>query len=209
MDDYDLEPGEFAIMQTDQACFGDDAYAEQLDELVLSNRNIILVASASVSLFKRVSKTYKLPLKCIACSNGIPQVMTLKKGADYQVQVVFETETISFAFPVDQKRTVERWADAIRRAAVGDLAGIQTEDPAVPKELLDLADGAKQVFGAVFATGAAAAGSASSIPSVPAQVKKAKKPPMVTQKCSGCHAPLSGRKGSMVTCEYCGVKQAL
>lgn len=209
MNDYKLEPGEFVIMQTDQVRFGDSSYTEQLDELVLSNRNIIIVASTSAGLFRRTSKTYKLPLECIACPNGMPQVMALKRGGECHVQVVFETETISFGFSGERKRTAERWADGIRRAAVGDLARIRTEDSAMPKELLDLADGAKQVFGAVFAGGSAVAGGASAMPSNSAPVQKAKKPPMVSRKCNGCHAPLSGREGAVVTCEYCGMKQTL
>lgn len=208
MSDYKLEPGEFVIMQTAVAKLGDDDYAEDLDELVLSNQNIIVVASKSVGLFKRVSKTYKLPLECIACPNGMPQVMTIKKESWYHVQVVFETETIAFKFSEDRKRTAERWADGIRCAAVGDLARIRTEDSVMPKELLDLADGAKQVLGAVFATGSVS-GSASPSQMGSASARKAKRPPVTSRKCVGCHAPISGRQGSMVTCEYCGTKQAL
>lgn len=217
MGSYNLESGEFAIMQTNQVRFGDDSFVEDLDELVLSNRNIIMVASRSVSLFKRTSRTYKLPLECIACPNGNPQVMTTRQGNGYLVQVVFETETIFFRFSEDHRRMAERWADGIRRAAVGDLAGIRTEDPAVPKELLDLADGAKQVFGAVFAAGASASGGTpvpQRIQSAPKKAQNTKarskeKPPMVARKCNGCHASLVGRKGSITTCEYCGTRQTL
>lgn len=208
MSDYSLEPGEFAIMQTDEASLNDEEYAEDLDELILSNRNIIMVASKSVGLFKRASKTYKLPLERIACPDGTPQVMVLKKDDSYRVQVVFEAETISFEFDEDHKYTAERWADGIRRAAVGDLAGIRTEDSPLPKGLLDLANGAKQVFGGAFAAGAAVSGATRPDRGIPSQTQ-GKRPAAVTSKCSGCHAPLSGRKGSVVTCEYCGRKQAL
>ena len=198
MDEYNLEPGEFTIMQESSVILLDRSGEERLDEVVLTNKNLILVNTASQGLFKRTRYLKRCPLDKIASPNGIPQAIASKHKNDYCLQVIFDDETIALRFPANPKRTAERWAEGIRNAALGNLSGIRTED-VLPPEVADLVDGAKGIFGAVFAGGKKQP-NASEVP---------KRPARITKKCVGCHAPLTGHTGETVTCAYCDTKQTL
>ena len=194
MSDYNLEPGEFIIMQEASVALED---GESLDELVLTNQNLVLVNTVPRGLFKRETFVKRCPLARIRQTNGSPQVVATKYRDNYYLQVVFDDETVSLNFPSNPKRTAERWAEGIRNAALGDLAGIRTEE-SLPPEIAGFVDGAKDVLGSIFA--GSTSKKSEGRPSVPATVNK---------KCVGCHAPLSGRKGETVTCPYCDTKQTL
>lgn len=198
MDEYNLEPGEFTIMQESSVILLDRSGEERLDEVVLTNKNLVLVNTASQGLFKRTRYLKRCPLDRITSPNGIPQAIASKHKNDYRLQVVFDDETIALRFPANPKRTAERWAEGIRNAALGNLSGIRTED-VLPPEVADLVDGAKGIFGAVFAGGK----KQSNTP------ETSKRPARITKKCVGCHAPLTGRAGETVTCAYCDTKQTL
>lgn len=198
MDEYNLEPGEFTIMQESSVILLDRSGEERLDEVVLTNKNLVLVNTASQGLFKRTRYLKRCPLERIASPNGIPQAIVSKHKNDYRLQVVFDDETVALRFPANPKRTAERWAEGIRNAALGNLSGIRTED-VLPPEVADLVDGAKGIFGAVFAGGK----KQSNAP------EASKRPARITKKCVGCHAPLTGRAGETVTCAYCDTKQTL
>ena len=198
MDEYNLEPGEFTIMQESSVILLDRSGEERLDEIVLTNKNLVLVNTAAQGLFKRTRLLKRCPLDKIASPNGIPQAITSKHKDDYRLQVVFGDETITLRFPANPKRTAERWAEGICSAALGNLSGIRTED-VLPPEVADLVDGAKGIFGAVFSGGKKQA----NVPEAP------RRPAQITKKCIGCHAPLTGRAGETVTCAYCDTKQTL
>ena len=192
MDDYNLEPGEFVIMQEASVKLDDDT---SLDELVLTNQNLILVTTMSQGLFKRSKFVKRCPLQKIVGAQDSPQVVVSKYRENYYLQVVFGDETISVNFPANPKRGAQRWAEGIRSAAMGDLSSIRTEDY-LPPEIASFVDGAKGAFGALFAGGKKRA-------------EENRRPASVTRKCVGCHAPVSGHVGSTVTCPYCDTKQTL
>ena len=198
MDEYNLEPGEFTIMQESPLILLARSGEERLDEVVLTNKNLVLVNTASQGLFKRTRYLKRCPLDRIASPNGIPQAIASKHKNDYRLQVVFDDETIALRFPANPKRAAERWAEGIRNAALGNLSGIRTED-VLPPEVADLVDGAKGIIGAVFAGGKKQANTP----------ETSKRPARITKKCVGCHAPLTGRAGETVTCAYCDTKQTL
>lgn len=197
MDEYNLVPGEFVIMQEPSAVLYDGRNQQALDELVLTNKHLILVNTAAQGLFKRTRLLKRCPLSALLDSNGTPQAFASKLKNDYQLQAVFEDETIALRFPSNPKRAAERWAEALCNAAVGNLSGIRTDD-ILPAEVANLVDGAKGLFGAVFSGGAKSPSGTT-----------AKSRASVTTKCIGCHAPLTGRVGDTVTCAYCDTKQTL
>lgn len=205
MDDYNLEPGEFVIMQQPSVILGSGTDQQHLDELVLTNKNLILVLSVAQGFFRRERYLKRCPLSTVSCAEDIPQTVVSKRHNKYYLQVVFDGEAIALNFPSGSsekgsKRTAERWGEGIQQAALGNFSGIRTEDD-LPPEIADLVDGAKDVFGAVLGGGKRKAEpSATGAPS---------RPTIVSAKCSGCHAPLTGRKGAVVTCGYCDTKQTL
>lgn len=198
MSDYNLEPGEFVIMQESSPKLGGSAKdsGERLDEVVLTNQCLILVDTVSRGIFSRERMLKRCPLSKVLSEGDVPQVFVAKVRDTYQLQIAFADETVSLEFANYSKRIAERWADAVRKAVAGNVGGIVTED-ALPPEVAELVDGAKGFVGALFG-------------GKPAKSDDSPKlPPRVTAKCRGCHAPISGRAGETVTCAYCDTKQTL
>ncbi len=197
MEDYNLDPGEFVIMQEAPAELHSGKSVDKLDEVVLTNRHLILVCSQQQGLFQKRRMLKRCPLEQTLDSQGFPQVVTTQLRDKNILQVLFSGENISVSFPNKSKQTVIRWAEGIRNAAIGDLGEIKTENP-LPDELADFVDGAKNVVGTIFGKKNAPA----------AEARKGGRA-MVARKCQGCHAPLTGRAGDAVTCLYCDTKQTL
>lgn len=197
MEDYNLAPGELVVMQEQPVKLGNDADGETLDELVLTNQNLILVASAPQGLFKKARMLKRCPLAKIQRQNDVPQAFATKYRSSYCLQVAFRDETIMLSFPTNPRRLAERWARAIALAADGDLPGIGAEED-LPPEITNVVDGARDLVGSLFGGGRKPKGAA-----------QADRPANVTKKCVGCRAPLSGRAGSTVTCSYCDTTQTL
>lgn len=197
MEDYNLDPGEFVIMQETPAELHSGKSVDKLDEVVLTNRHLILVCSQQQGLFQKRRLLKRCPLEQTLDSQGFPQVVTTQLRDKNILQVLFSGENISVSFPNKSKQTVIRWAEGIRNAAIGNLGEIKTENP-LPDELADFVDGAKNVVGTIFGKKNAPA----------AEAPKGARA-MVARKCQGCHAPLTGRAGDAVTCLYCDTKQTL
>ncbi|HJA28880.1 MAG TPA: hypothetical protein IAA15_04815 [Candidatus Olsenella pullicola] len=197
MEDYNLAPGELVVMQEQSVKLGNGAGDEDLDELVLTNQNLILVASASHGLFKKTRMLKRCPLEKIRWQNDAPQVFATKYRSSYCLQAAFEDETVTLCFPANPRRLAERWARAIAQAADGELSGIGAEDD-LPPEITNIVDGAKDLVGSLFGGGRQPRGAA-----------QKERPANVTKKCVGCHAPITGRAGSPVTCSYCDTRQTL
>lgn len=193
MDDYNLEPGEYVILQTMPVNLIDGDQKESLDEVVLTDRTLILVTTVSTGLFSSEKYVKRCPLSHVSYSADEPVVMVLKRGDSYWLQASFEGESISLEFPENPKQEAKRWSAAIKHAIEGEYDSINTNF-LPPREIGDFLD---NVRGAAKSMGF--------------KDKPAEKGPSrrVNKKCPGCHAPLTGIRGHIVTCEYCGTKQTL
>lgn len=198
MDNYNLEPGEFVILQESSVTLYEDSAETKLDELLLTNQSLILVNTASRGLFQHTRYLKRCPLNEISRPNDVPQVMAMKYRNDYRLQVVFRDETIVLRFPANPKRGAERWAGAILSVSQGNYSDVQTGDY-LPPEITNLVDGAKDAFGSLFPGGKGRT----------AKTAPESRSTSTTSKCVGCHAPLAGRTGATVTCPYCDTKQTL
>lgn len=193
MDDYNLEPGEYVILQTMPVNLIDGDQKESLDEVVLTDRTLILVTTVSTGLFSSEKYVKRCPLSHVSYSADEPVVMVLKRGDSYWLQASFEGEIISLEFPENPKQEAKRWSAAIKHAIEGEYDSINTNF-LPPREIGDFLD---NVRGAAKSMGF--------------KDKPAEKGPSrrVNKKCPGCHAPLEGIRDHIVTCEYCGTKQTL
>lgn len=198
MDNYNLEPGEFVILQESSVTLYEDSAETKLDELLLTNQSLILVNTASRGLFQHTRYLKRCPLNEISRPNDVPQVMAMRYRNDYRLQVVFRDETIVLRFPTNPKRGAERWAGAILSVSQGNYSDVQTGDY-LPPEITNLVDGAKDAFGSLFPGGKGRT----------AKTAPESRSTSTTSKCVGCHAPLAGRTGATVTCPYCDTKQTL
>ncbi len=200
MNDYNLEANELVIMQEDSVCLVERSGEIELEEIVLTNLNLILVRSVSQGLFKRSSFLKKLPLEHILNDEGVPQVIVSNIRDKFLLQLPFKDEAIALRFSDETKLTASHWADAIRKAAVGSLSDIKTSS-SVPPELAGLVDGARGVID-MFRGGPKPKEAVQ-------QTSAPSKPSHASGKCVGCHAPLTGKRGTVVTCKYCDTSQTL
>ena len=193
MNDYNLEPGEYVILQTLPVNLIDGNDKEPLDEVVLTDRTLILVSTVSTGLFSSKRYLKRCPLDHVSYSADEPVVMVLKRGDTYWLQASFEGESISLEFPNNPRQEAKRWSAAIKHAIEGDFDSINTSF-LPPREIGDFLE---------KVTGAAKSVGLGGKPSEKAPTRRTSK------KCIGCHAPLTGIKGHVVTCEFCGIKQTL
>ena len=200
MTDYNLRKDEFVIMQERGVSLMQKGAREALDEIVLTNLNLILVKTMRQGLFDTRVMLRRCPLASLTYHDDEPQVILGKSHERWNLQAPFDDGVVALSFGEDKRRVATRWADAIRHAAVGDLNSIQTDD-AIPQEVADIVDEAKGLFGAIV--GGASGSSGAKAHAAPKRASR------LSIKCSGCHAPLAGTKGSHVTCPYCDTENSL
>ena len=79
MDAYNLTPDEFVIMGTNRASLLSGSGTDDLREVVLTNKNLILVAEVDQGLFHGKRRMVKrCPLDQLPDDNGVPQVIVYK-----------------------------------------------------------------------------------------------------------------------------------
>lgn len=195
VDAYNLTPDEFVIMGTNRASLLSGSGTDDLREVVLTNKNLILVAEVDQGLFHGKRRMVKrCPLDQLPDDNGVPQVIVSKSGSDFLLNAMFGGEPVRLVMRGVPRMEAQHWADAISMAATGDLAGIDTN--AVGREsAIGMIDQAREALGIRPKRDRAKA--------------EVTRPQMVTTRCMGCHAPLTGRAGQVVTCPYCDTKQTL
>lgn len=207
VDEYNLTPGELIIMQASNVRLGVGSGSEALDEIVLTNLNLILVATVSEGLFKTRRYLKRCPLDSILCSADVPQAVAARVNSTPVLRVAFSEETVTVSFTEGGKRLADRWAESVRRAAAGNIDAIDTSElpSGTAAEIADFVDGAVGVVGAVGDSIGSALGASLKVQKPHAEKMAAK----VTAKCPGCHAPVAGRKGQGVVCSYCDTKFVL
>lgn len=192
MGDYNLNPDEFIVMQENnvELYVGDDT--ETLNEIVLTNQNFILVNEVSTGLFKTERYLKRCPLSKLHFVDDVPQAVVSKIKNFFVLCVPFEGETIVLGFADPTRRTAAKWSNAVKQAAVGNFDGVADEAVGV---VAGIAQGlSNSLFGA---------------PKQSQPKNEVKRSSTVAKKCSGCHAPLSGRQGQTVTCSYCDTVQTV
>lgn len=229
MSEYNLAAGELVVMQETFVrlkCGDED---KTLDELVLTNQNLILVDSVSRGFFKRERYLKRCPLEHILrTESGEPQIVVSNYRSRYLLQIAFQEETIAFLFSSDEKREAKRWSKNIRNVTLGYLTELQDESD-LPPEISDAIDGVKNFVGAITGKksqelpppppGAAPvsltsphgarANSANERFSSTGSQKDAAAMGALAGKCPGCHAPLAGKPGTTATCSYCDTTYTL
>ena len=128
MDDYNLAPGELVILQNQSVELGFGDNAEELEEVVLTSQNLILVASVEENLFRTRRYLKRCPLDDIVAAGDVPQAIATQSGGHSVLRVAFADESITLHFKEAERATAERWAESIRRAASGNLDAVDTSE---------------------------------------------------------------------------------
>lgn len=196
---YNLEQGEFIVLQQSEASLISTDGIDPLEEVVLTNKHLILVANVSEGLFKTSRYLKRIPLEQILNDRGIPCLVVSTVRDENVLNVAFSDDSVTLSFSQGSKSAARRWEASITSAALGDLSDIRSGNEATDAAN-DFIENAKGAFGGIFGGGR----SSSKKKDTPIKV-----PTTVTTHCISCHAPLVGRKGSVVTCTYCDTKQTL
>jgi hypothetical protein len=202
MPTYNLDPGEFVVLQQSGVWLLTDDGQDHLDELVLTNTHLILVATVSEGLFHSSRYLKRLPLEETLDDAGRPRVFVGKRRDKSVLSVSFATDSISLVFGDGSITAAKRWAESISSAAVGDLDGVDTSDGSMDA-LGDFTDQVKGMIDSSLGT------SLRKKPNKEHSKPAVEGPHVITARCIGCHAPLVGRKGQIVTCSYCDTRQTL
>lgn len=198
---YTLADNEFEIMRTGGVFLVEGDERRRLDELLLTNRNLVLVASRKRGLLGRESFFKRCSLALVqGAREGHPQVIVGKVKGDCPLRIVFQDETISLLFPGNSKAVAATWGRTMELACAGDLKGALAI-AARPPEINALVGGVQAIVGSVASAASNATGQQAPLP--------APETAFVTARCPGCHAPITGPKGSIVVCAWCGTAQTL
>ena len=195
--DYNLAKGEFVIMQSDGVDLLDGTTRTDLDEIVLTNQNLILVKNVRQGMFQQTTMLKRCNLESLIYHDDVAQVHLGKSNSRWNLNVPFDAEVVTLSFSEDKRQVAQRWAESIKLAGAGNINAINTTDTLSP-EISDVIDGAKGILGAVLGSGAP-----SSKKPEPQRAARA------SAKCTGCRAPLTGSKGKRVTCPYCDTENIL
>ena len=183
MKSYNLDRGEFVVLQRSDVSLVSEEGRNPLDEVVLTNKSLVLVVTVPDGAFRTARYLKRLPLEQALDDLGVPRTAVTKVDNSYVLNVAFSDETVSLCFAGGSAGAARRWEQAISSAAVGDLDGIGADDE-TGDMLGDLLEETKGTFGALFGgTGQ---------PRKKAELPK--RPMTVTKRCVGCHAPIVGRK---------------
>ena len=161
------------------------------DELLVTNFNMIYIRKG---FFGRIKNILKYPLDQVKVQNGQVQVRMAKnfRGTP-QLQIYFKNTLEFFSFQSRGKKQILKWVGTLHQLLDNPAAQTDAFDPSVPGSAEeDTAKARKHPL-----TGDSFGDSKETVP------------PYTTKNCIGCTAPLSGRKGQTVRCEYCDTYQIL
>lgn len=126
MTDLRLEVGESILLQTDDAGLYDGNNETNIDELYLTNKNIIYVHEKSIGIFKFETVVDKIPLSSIAVVNGIVQIQQVD-DEDYgkALQIIYTSgKRELLELNVSPNKQYPVWKAAISDAVVRLTAGV-------------------------------------------------------------------------------------
>lgn len=211
---YDIGPNEGIILESEGVKDESKRFGDYSDDLVLTHERIIHVVKSS---FGRVKDVWEIPLSGIKVVKGDVQV---RPGDNASIEIHLKdgsTENYSF----QQDKEAVRWVDAITLVLTGHHAPCAEEDED-DSVLGQFASAFKNAAGSI----AAALGGNSNdrsadekaeyeLKALEAAALAAEDEPepepaeMVTVRCIGCRALITGEKGQKVTCSYCDTEQVL
>lgn len=192
---YKLLANEAIIMKFENVFHGNDN-----GELILTNQNLIHVASKGILRTTYIVQKYQI--KQIKVFGNQAQIFLGKAG---NMDVYFVNGQQSFKFINNEsffsekkaEKEAEKWASAINKLLTGEEVEIDVSPKKGIPEIEMLADAVGGTVGA-FKDALGIGKKASSAPTE-----------MTAKKCESCGASISGRKGKVARCAYCGNSQTM
>jgi hypothetical protein len=180
MDKYNLQSNESVIMKCERVLYG-GMMTGYTNELLLTNLNLILVKKG---LFGKTKNVQNFPVNQIKLFNEKAQAIVSKQqNGSPKLEIYFQHGQESFGF--ESKREAEKLANNIICLLAGEneFDTDTTVTGAIAETLKGTFDTFKGVFG--------------------------KQPEKITKDCVSCSASITGLKGQIARCQYCGREQQL
>ncbi len=158
-----------------------------IDELYLTNIHIIHVIKGVKG---EVRSAQRYPVKTIKIIDGVPQVHMRKNSNNgtFQLQILLLDEQLYFSFAEGKKAVVE-WVKILTKFLLAEekkeRGAKAKEARKLPNVTVAIKDTVGTIKDVIKTTG------------------------NISVECRGCGVLLSGAKGEIVACEYCGTKQTL
>ena len=196
MEGLNLRNSEVVLYQEDSISYTYNNRYIGVRELYLTNFNLILVDR---SVFKRQIKNItKHSLDEINIINDVPHVQ-IKSSEQEDVAISFSNNIVTLGF--DSRREAKQWKNNIVSIITGDKMQF---DNHLPTEIL----GSEELANALYDTVDLFKGVFNKKePVVKQQIKS--KVEFVSKNCKGCGAPISGKAGTLIKCDYCDTQQQL
>lgn len=207
MAELNLDPGEYAITQLNDVSINNSAATR---DLVLTNRHLYAVTK---SLWGgRTKEIVRYRLDQIPVINGQAQAKVQK--TDYEKQLVIQFKTgHALTIGSANKRQYIDFASQINALLTGAATAPSEINCTTANELVESVQDAFAVLDPRTYLGGknntpAQQGVPQPVPQ-PAQRPATQTPLVVSSRCVGCHAPISGYSGQRVACGYCDTEQIL
>lgn len=194
MDRYGLRTNETILMKNKAFYFKGGLFGREAVDFLLTDLSIIL---ASKNFFDQIKETTRIDLSDIKTINGQPLV----KVKD-NLYLIISTLKGEFKIEFYDKREARLVCKNIANLMYGDPIELELEEKETlfgSEELAESWKNTVNTFKKSF---------------LGEEVEQKKQPqkkvsPIITKKCIGCGAPLSGRKGTVQHCSYCDTDQVL
>ena len=194
MHSIDLLPNEGVIAQFDNVgCESPDFKGFERGELTLTNMSLVFTYTQIKMFAKDVEHTFSWPLRDIKVVQGKPQLI-IDKGDAHQCDILLRKGKLELR--MDSHADLMTLANGVNKLITGsdeDIVG-------APKTFISgiasmLSDAGREVTEAFGMRNPEKSGNTGS--------------KTVSRCCAGCGAPLHGRQGTSVTCEYCSRSEQL
>jgi hypothetical protein len=184
MDELKLNPNESVVLRKEQVGYGNSMFGKN-SELILTNQAILLVRKG---MFGKTKEILRFELNKIRIVNGQVQVLMGKKDIVTPcLDIYFESGTERFLFTWEQD--VQECIDNITAIITGTPLVKRDENAEIIKDLEAFAEMTDSVSESLY------------------KVKKAlgiKSHEKIVVRCPSCGASLSGMRGEVSECPYCG-----
>ena len=195
MDKYNLQPNEYFILNNEHVYHGNT-----MGELILTNLNLVHITSKGIFKTTYIPQVYSI--NQIKVFNGKAQAII---GKDGKIDIHFINGVESFKFLNNDtffsgkkaEKEASKWVNSINQLINGQVS---ETDTLVSSEVTGtgiIVESIKDTFDTVK-------GSFGIRPKSNIEIPK-----KVVKKCTYCGAPISGKKGQIVSCEYCDADQQL
>ena len=200
MADLNLESGEYAITQLSDISVNRGALTT---DLVLTNRNLIVVNKTLWAGRTKGVKKYR-----------IDQIPVINGQAQLKIEKLDGQRRFSIQLKTGEKLEIMSGSNDDFTEFASQINMLLTGTPTIPNEKSrttadEIAESFQSAFAVLDPRTYFGGRKTSNSEQVLQQQPAVQTPRAISANCVGCHAPISGYTGQIVTCGYCDTEQRL